>query len=89
MGIIAFIIIGFLAGLIARAIMPGNQSMGLVATTLLGMVGSVVGGLIGSLFTRDGRVFDLHPAGILMSVIGALIVLFLVGYAGRGRRVHV
>ena len=89
MGIIAFIIIGLLAGLIARAILPGNQSMGLVATTLLGMVGSLVGGLVGSLFTRDGRFFDLHPTGLLMSILGAIVVLFLLGFAGRGRRVHV
>jgi uncharacterized membrane protein YeaQ/YmgE (transglycosylase-associated protein family) len=90
MGILAFILIGLIAGLIARAVMPGNQSMGLVSTTLLGMVGSLVGGLIGSLFQRDGQLFDLHPTGILMSVLGSLAVLFLVGFAGRGRRrVHV
>jgi uncharacterized membrane protein YeaQ/YmgE (transglycosylase-associated protein family) len=88
MGILAFIVIGLLAGLIARAIMPGNQSMGLVATTLLGMVGSLVGGLVGSLFSRTGRVFDLHPTGLIFSILGALIVLFLMGFAGR-RRVSV
>ncbi|MDC0713475.1 GlsB/YeaQ/YmgE family stress response membrane protein [Stigmatella sp. ncwal1] len=87
MGIIAFIIIGLIAGLIARAILPGRQSMGLIATTLLGMVGSLVGGLVGSLFARDGRLFDVHPTGILMSVIGSIVVLLLVGAAGR-RRVH-
>jgi uncharacterized membrane protein YeaQ/YmgE (transglycosylase-associated protein family) len=87
MGIIAFIIIGLIAGLIARAILPGRQSMGLLATTLLGMVGSLVGGLVGSLFVRDGRLFDIHPSGIIMSVIGAIVVLLLVGAAGR-RRVH-
>jgi uncharacterized membrane protein YeaQ/YmgE (transglycosylase-associated protein family) len=87
MGIIAFIVIGLIAGLIARAILPGRQSMGLIATTLLGMVGSLVGGLVGSLFVRDGRMFDLHPSGILMSVLGAIVVLLLVGAAGR-RRVH-
>jgi uncharacterized membrane protein YeaQ/YmgE (transglycosylase-associated protein family) len=87
MGIIAFIIIGLIAGLIARAILPGRQSMGLLATTLLGMVGSLVGGLVGSLFVRDGRLFDLHPTGILMSVVGSIVVLLLVGAAGR-RRVH-
>jgi uncharacterized membrane protein YeaQ/YmgE (transglycosylase-associated protein family) len=87
MGIIAFIIIGLIAGLIARAILPGRQSMGLLATTLLGMVGSLVGGLVGSLFVRDGRLFDLHPSGIIMSVIGSIVVLLLVGAAGR-RRVH-
>ncbi|NOK02807.1 MULTISPECIES: GlsB/YeaQ/YmgE family stress response membrane protein [Myxococcus] len=89
MGIIAFLIIGLLAGLIARALMPGNQSMGLLATTLLGIAGSFVGGFIASLFRSDGRVFDLHPTGLLFSVLGALLVLFLVGLAGRGRRVHV
>lgn len=88
MGIIAFIIIGLIAGLIARAILPGRQSMGLIATTLLGIVGSFVGGLVGSLFRRDGRMFDLHPSGILMSVVGAIVVLMLVGMAGRRRRVH-
>jgi uncharacterized membrane protein YeaQ/YmgE (transglycosylase-associated protein family) len=87
MGIIAFIIIGLIAGLIARAILPGRQSMGLVATTLLGMVGSLIGGLIGSLFRRDGQLFDLHPTGILMSVVGSIVVLLLVGAAGK-RRVH-
>ncbi|RKH51824.1 GlsB/YeaQ/YmgE family stress response membrane protein [Corallococcus aberystwythensis] len=87
MGIIAFIIIGLIAGLIARAILPGKQSMGLVATTLLGMVGSLLGGLIGSLFQRNGRLFDLHASGIIMSVVGSIIVLLLVGAAGR-RRVH-
>jgi uncharacterized membrane protein YeaQ/YmgE (transglycosylase-associated protein family) len=87
MGIIAFIVIGLIAGLIARAILPGRQSMGLIATTLLGMVGSLVGGLIGSLFRRDGQLFDLHPTGILMSVVGAIVVLLLVGAAGK-RRVH-
>ena len=87
MGIIAFIVVGLIAGLIARAILPGRQSMGLLATTLLGMVGSLLGGLIGSLFRRDGRLFDLHPSGILMSVVGAIVVLLLVGAAGR-RRIH-
>jgi uncharacterized membrane protein YeaQ/YmgE (transglycosylase-associated protein family) len=87
MGIIAFIVVGLIAGLIARAILPGRQSMGLFATTLLGIVGSFVGGLIGSLFRRDGRLFDLHPSGILMSVLGAIVVLMLVGMAGR-RRIH-
>ncbi|MCK8497698.1 GlsB/YeaQ/YmgE family stress response membrane protein [Myxococcus sp. K38C18041901] len=87
MGIIAFIIIGLIAGLIARAILPGKQSMGLLATTLLGMVGSLLGGLVGSLFTRDGRLFDLRPSGLIMSVLGAIVVLLIVGAVGR-RRVH-
>ena len=88
MGLLAFIIIGLIAGLLARAILPGNQSMGLVATTLLGMVGSLVGGLVGSLFHShsDGRIFDLYPASIIASVLGSIVVLMLVGVAGRRRR---
>lgn len=91
MGILAFIVIGIIAGLLARAIMPGNQSMGLVATALLGMAGSLIGGLVGSLFNRgDGQLFDVHPSGIIMSVLGSIVLLLLVGFAGRGRkRVHV
>ncbi len=86
-GLIGFIVVGLIAGLIARAILPGRQHMGLLATMLLGIVGSFVGGLIGSLFRRDGRLFDLHPSGILMSVLGSIVVLLLVGAAGR-RRIH-
>lgn len=91
MGIIAFIIIGLIAGLIARAILPGKQSMGLVATALLGMAGSLVGGLVGSLFRGGGDgMFAIHPSGIIMSVLGSIVLLMLVGFAGRGRRrVHV
>ena len=91
MSFLAFIIIGFLAGLIARAIMPGNQSMGLLATTILGMVGSVVGGLIGGLFYRGvGTPYGtLHTSSLLLSVVGALIVMFVLGYSGRGRRITV
>lgn len=84
MGLLAFIVFGLIVGLIARAVMPGRQSMGLVATTLLGMAGAFVGGLIGSLVSGH-RVFDLHPAGLIGSVLGALAVLFLVGMTGRRR----
>ena len=89
MGIIAFLVIGLLAGLIARALLPGNQGMGLLATTLLGIAGSFVGGFVASLFRTDGRVFDLHPSGLIFSVIGAMLLLLLVGMAGRSRRVRV
>ncbi|MCY1074880.1 GlsB/YeaQ/YmgE family stress response membrane protein [Archangium lansingense] len=88
MSIIWFIVVGLVAGLLARALMPGRQSMGLVATLLLGIVGSFVGGFIGSLFSPSRRVFDLQPSGIIMSVVGAIVVLLLVGWAGRGRRIH-
>ena len=75
--IIWSIIVGFFIGLIARALMPGVQSMGFIETALVGIVGSIVGGLIARLFSKpaDGAYF--HPAGFLMSIIGALIVLYL------------
>ncbi len=75
--IIWSIIVGFIIGLIARAIMPGAQQLGFIMTTLLGIGGSIVGGLIGRMFSKpaDGAAF--HPAGVIMSIIGALILLFV------------
>jgi len=84
MGILLFLVFGLIVGLLARAIMPGTQSMGLVATALLGIVGSFVGGFLVALVTHN-RVTDLNTAGIFGSIIGALLVLFLVGRFG-GRR---
>jgi len=79
------IVIGLVAGLIARAIVPGRQSMGVLGTLLLGIVGSFVGGLLGSLFSSDGNLIDLRPSGLLWSIIGSVVVLLLVGLAGRRR----
>ncbi|MEP6776824.1 MAG: GlsB/YeaQ/YmgE family stress response membrane protein [Chthoniobacterales bacterium] len=77
--IIWSIVIGFIIGLIARAIMPGAQNLGFIITTLLGVGGSILGGLIGRLFSRPEPGSSFHPAGLLMSIIGALILLFLWG----------
>ena len=75
--IIWMIIIGFIAGLIARWIVPGVDAMGFWMTTGLGIVGSIVGGLIARLFSKpaDGSAF--HAAGILLSIVGAIIVLYV------------
>ena len=76
MGIIVTIIVGFLVGLIARAIMPGNQAMGWIMTTILGIVGSLVA-------SYGGAALGLYPAGSpvgwIASIIGAIVVLFLYG----------
>ena len=77
MHILWSIIVGFIVGWIARAILPGAQSMGFIMTAVLGIVGSFVGGFIGSLISRPKEGSMFHPAGFLMSIIGALIVLFL------------
>jgi len=75
--IIWYIIVGFVIGLIARAIMPGVQHLGLIMTTLLGIGGSIVGGLIGRLFSKPAPGSTFHPAGFIMSIIGAIILLFI------------
>lgn len=87
--LIVFLIIGLIAGLVARAVIPGKQPMGVVGTMLLGMVGSIVGGLVGSLFSSRGDVFSLRPAGLLMSILGAVVVLLLLTMARGRRRAHV
>jgi uncharacterized membrane protein YeaQ/YmgE (transglycosylase-associated protein family) len=76
MSILAFLVFGLVIGLIARALMPGKQSMGCFATTLLGCAGSLLGGLLGNLLT--GRsLLALHTSGFIGSLLGALLVLFL------------
>jgi uncharacterized membrane protein YeaQ/YmgE (transglycosylase-associated protein family) len=77
--IIWSIVIGFIIGLIARAIMPGMQHFGFIATTLLGVGGSILGGLIARLFSKPEPGSSFHAAGFIMSIIGALILLFIWG----------
>jgi uncharacterized membrane protein YeaQ/YmgE (transglycosylase-associated protein family) len=79
--ILGFILLGIVAGYLGRLIMPGKQKMGFVATTVLGMVGSVVGGLLGSLIFEGD--LDLSPAGFIGAIVGVLIVLFVLERTGR------
>jgi uncharacterized membrane protein YeaQ/YmgE (transglycosylase-associated protein family) len=71
------IIVGFIIGLCARAILPGAQHLGFVMTSVLGIVGSLVGGLIGRLLHRPAPDAKFHPAGFLMSVICSIALLYL------------
>jgi uncharacterized membrane protein YeaQ/YmgE (transglycosylase-associated protein family) len=71
------IIVGFVVGLIARAILPGAQHLGFILTTILGVAGSFVGGLIGRMISKPKEGAKFHTAGFILSVIGALILLFL------------
>jgi uncharacterized membrane protein YeaQ/YmgE (transglycosylase-associated protein family) len=83
MSIILFIVFGFVIGLIARAVLPGRQSMGLAGTTLLGIAGSFVGGFLVSLVTHN-RITDLNTAGVLGSILGAIVLLVLASrFSGR------
>ena len=92
MHIIAFLIFGLIIGLIARAIYPGRQPMGWLATAVLGMVGSLVGGLIGHAIwgthSNLGGNWNLTPGGWISSIVGAIIVLFAwLALTGRRRTV--
>lgn len=69
---------GLVIGLVARAVMPGRQHMGLILTMLLGIAGAWLGGFIGR---ATGMYKEGHPAGFLMALVGALIVLFVYSMA--------
>jgi uncharacterized membrane protein YeaQ/YmgE (transglycosylase-associated protein family) len=75
--LIWYIIIGFIAGAIANFIMHTHMSF--LMTSLLGIVGSIVGGLIARLFSKPAEGATFHPAGLILSIIGAIIVLFVIG----------
>jgi uncharacterized membrane protein YeaQ/YmgE (transglycosylase-associated protein family) len=84
MSIIATILIGFIVGLIARALKPGNDRMGIIMTTLLGIAGAFLAGFLGSAM---GLYQQGEPAGWIASVIGAIILLFIYGLIAGRRRV--
>jgi uncharacterized membrane protein YeaQ/YmgE (transglycosylase-associated protein family) len=71
------IVTGFVVGLIARAVLPGADQMGLIATTVVGIVGSVLGGFVGRLIKKPEPGSSFHPAGFIMSLVGAVVVLLL------------
>ena len=83
MAIVAWIIFGFVVGLIARGLMPGQQRLGFVMTTLMGIAGSIVGGLVAGLLTGNPA-YEAHGAGFIGSILGALALLAL--FAGVSRR---
>ncbi len=69
------VIVGFFVGLIARALLPGADHMGFIATCIVGIVGSLIGGVIGSFIKRPEPGAKFHPAGFGLSIVGAIILL--------------
>lgn len=82
MGIISTIIVGFIVGLIARALLPGKQAMGFILTTILGIVGSVLAGYIGQAL---GWYTAGEGVGFIGSIVGAVILLLIYGMIARRR----
>jgi uncharacterized membrane protein YeaQ/YmgE (transglycosylase-associated protein family) len=81
-----WLIIGLVAGGLARFLMPGRQPMGCLLTMILGLVGSMVGGFISSVvFGYDPRDPGFHAGGLIMSTIGAILVLGIYLRSTRGR----
>jgi uncharacterized membrane protein YeaQ/YmgE (transglycosylase-associated protein family) len=72
-----YLIVGFIVGLIARAVLPGIDQMGIIATTLVGIIGSVIGGFVGRLISSPSPDAKFHPAGFLMSIVGAVVLLLI------------
>lgn len=86
--IIGFIVFGLIAGALARLLVPGKQSMGILATILLGIVGSFIGGFLGYvLFHHNLSEGAFQPSGIIGSIIGAVIALLIwIKVGGSSRR---
>jgi uncharacterized membrane protein YeaQ/YmgE (transglycosylase-associated protein family) len=76
LGFIWWLIIGLIAGALARLVMPGRDPMGVIATILLGIVGSILGGLVSMAIWRDSAE-RFQPGGLLLSILGAILVLFI------------
>ncbi len=76
MGIISTLIVGLIVGALARFVMPGEQKMGWILTCVLGIAGSFLAGFVGQSL---GWYAVGEPAGWIASVVGALVLLFIVG----------
>lgn len=83
MGILAWIILGLIAGAIAKALMPGKDPGGFIVTALIGIVGAVIGGFLGNMLFGIGGVSGVDIRSILIAIVGALVLLWIYRMATR------
>jgi uncharacterized membrane protein YeaQ/YmgE (transglycosylase-associated protein family) len=86
MGLIGWIVLGLLAGAIAKAILPGSQGGGWLVTLLLGVVGALLGGFIGGAIFGIGLETFFSIQTWLVAIAGSIIVLLMWGFVTRGSR---
>ncbi len=87
--ILTLAIVGLIAGALARLLVPGRDPMGIMATILLGVAGSFLGGFLAdALFRNDAEDLGIHPVGIVGSVIGAIICLLIYRAVTRRRAAY-
>jgi len=77
LNILSWIIVGLIAGALARLIMPGRDPMGIVATIVLGIIGSLLGGFVSMAIWRNNDSSAFQGSGLLLSILGAIVVLWI------------
>ncbi|EBO3662927.1 GlsB/YeaQ/YmgE family stress response membrane protein [Salmonella enterica] len=84
MGIIAWIVFGLIAGVIAKLLMPGRDGGGFILTCILGIVGAVVGGWLATMFGIGSSISGFNLHSFLVAVVGAIVVLVIFRLLRRG-----
>ena len=77
LNILSWIIVGLIAGALARLIMPGRDPMGIFATIVLGIIGSLLGGFVSMAIWRNNDSSAFQGSGLLLSILGAIVVLWI------------